>query len=214
MLEQVVSRTFCYGVAFHGFQRKKDEADVYIGGAASPLLKLAIERALIALKLPIKIKISTRDDDLKFQGFSPENIINRLATSGIQLEQSLEAREYCAEIASAVAKVFASRLRFLFCIFIKNLKKQRTDAEAELARSLSKDLAAGPLNVESAIAKHKASRAKDDALAAKIQAAEEVRTFIEERIEDLKTTQPEAGSAAQTSSNRKRRPRSRKTRQS
>ena len=214
LLEQVVSRTFCYGVAFHGFQRKKDEADVYIGGAASPLLKLAIERALIALKLPIKIKISTRDDDLKFQGFSPENIINRLATSGIQLEQSLEAREYCAEIASAVAKVFASRLRFLFCIFIKNLKKQRTDAEAELARSLSKDLAAGPLNVESAIAKHKASRAKDDALAAKIQAAEEVRTFIEERIEDLKTTQPEAGSAAQTSSNRKRRPRSRKTRQS
>ena len=110
--------------------------------------------------------------------------------------------------------MFASRLRFLFCIFIKNLKKQRTDAEAELARSLSKDLAAGPLNVESAIAKHKASRAKDDALAAKIQAAEEVRTFIEERIEELKTTQPEAGSAAQTSSNRKRRPRSRKTRQS
>ena len=110
--------------------------------------------------------------------------------------------------------MFASRLRHLFCIFIKNLQKKRTDAEAELARSLSKDLARGPLNVESAIAKHKAWRAKDDALAAKIQAAEEVRAFIEERIEDLKTTQPEAGFPAQTSSNRKRRPRSRKTRKS
>ena len=145
------------------------------------------------MKLPIKVKISSRDDKPKFQGFSPENIINRLATSGIQLEQSQQAREYCAEIASAVAKVFASRLRHLFCIFIKNLQKKRIEAEAELARSLSRDLARGPLNVESAIAKHKAWRAIDDALAAKIQAAEEVQAFIEERIEELKTTQPEAG---------------------
>jgi phage replication-related protein YjqB (UPF0714/DUF867 family) len=214
LLQSLTSRTFCYGVAFHGFQRKKDEVDIYIGGAASPLLKRAIEKALIALKLPIKIKISTRYDDPKFQGFSEKNIINRLATSGIQLEQSHQAREYCAEIACAVAKVFASLLRFLFCLFIQNLKRKRTDAEAELARSLSKDLARGPLNVESAIAKHKTWRAIDDGLAAKIQAAEEVQTFIEERIEELKATQPGAGPPAQTSSNRKRRPRSRKTRQS
>jgi phage replication-related protein YjqB (UPF0714/DUF867 family) len=212
LLQSLASRRFCYGVSFHGFERKENEADIYIGGAASPLLKRAIEKALIALKLPIKIKISTRYDDPKFQGFSPENIINRLVTSGIQLEQSLEAREYCAEIACAVAEVFASRLRFLFCIFIQNLKRKRTDAEAELARSLSKDLARAPLNVESAIAKHKTWRAIDDGLVAKIQAAEEVQTFIEERIEELKTTQPEAGLPAQTWSNRKRRPRSRKTR--
>src|SRR4029077_4705676 len=115
---QVMSRTFCYGVAFHGFERKEDEADVYIGGAASRPLKVAIARALIALYLPIKIKISTRYDDPKFQGFSPENIINRLTTRGIQLEQSIEARKYYREIACAVAKVFASRLRFLVCIFI------------------------------------------------------------------------------------------------
>src|SRR5262249_24816255 len=30
LLEQVMSRTFCYGLAFHGFQRKGDEADVYV----------------------------------------------------------------------------------------------------------------------------------------------------------------------------------------
>ena len=212
LLEPLVSRTFCYGLSFHGFEREKDEADIYIGGAARPPLKRAIERALIALKLPIKVKISSRDDKPKFQGFSPENIINRLATSGIQLEQSQQAREYCAEIASAVAKVFASRLRHLFCIFIKNLQKKRIEAEAELARPLSRDLARGPLNVESAIAKHKAWRAIDDALAAKIQAAEEVQAFIEERIEGLETTQAEAGPPPQTPSNQKRRPKSRKTR--
>jgi hypothetical protein len=45
-----------------------------------------------------------------------------------------------------------------------------------------------------------------DALAAKIQAAEKVQTFIEEHIEELKTTQPEGGPPAQSLSNRKRRP--------
>ena len=187
-----MSRKFCYGVAFHGFQRKENEADVYIGGGASQSLKLVIEKALNDLDLPITVKISTCDDNPKFQGFSAENLINRLATSGIHLEQSFEAREkFCAEIASAIAKVFASRRRSQLCIFVKNLEMQRGDAEAELAQSLSKELTACPIDVERAIEKHKAWRAKDDALAAKIKACEELRTFIEERIEELKTTQPE-----------------------
>ena len=215
LLQPLISRQFCYGVAFHGFQRKEDEADVYIGGGASRPLKVAIERALNDLDLRIKVKISTCYDDPKFQGFSPENIINRLATNGIHLEQSLEAREeFGGEIACAVAEVFATRRRFQFCIFLKDLEKERADADAELAQSLAKDLAAGPIDVERAIEKHKAWHAKDDGLAAKIKACEELRTFIEERIEELKTTQPEGGFPAQTSSNRKRRPRSRETRQS
>ena len=214
LLQRLSSRQFCYGVAFHGFQRKEGEADVYIGGAASRSLKIAIERALNDLDRPIKVKISTCDDNPKFQGFSPENIINRLATRGIHLEQSFEARKFHGEIAHAVAKVFALPRRFLLCIFIKDLEKKRAEEEAALARSLSKDLAASPIDVESAIEKHKAWRAKDDALAAKIKACEELRRFIEERIEELKTMQPESGSPAQASSNRKRRLRSRKTRQS
>ena len=87
---------------------------------------------------PSGSKSRHRYDDAKFQGFSADNILNRLATSGIQLEQSLEAREFRAQIACAVANVFASHLRFL--IFVQNLKGKRTDAEAQLARSLSKDL--------------------------------------------------------------------------
>jgi phage replication-related protein YjqB (UPF0714/DUF867 family) len=197
LLQSLISQQFCYGVAFHGFQRKEDEADVYIGGGASQRLKVAIERALNDLYLPIKVKISTCYDDPKFQGFSAENIINRLATSGIHLEQSFEAREkFQGEIARTIAEVFASRRRFLLCMFVRDLEKKRAEGEAELAQSLSEDLAAGPLDVESAITKHKAWLARDEGLAAKIKACEELRTFIEERIEELKTTQPEGGSPA------------------
>ena len=93
--------------------------------------------------------------------------------------------------------------------FPQRSRKATRRRRAELAQSLAKDLAAGPIDVERAIEKHKAWHAKDDGLAAKIKACEELRTFIEERIEELKTTQPEGGFPAQTSSNRKRRPRSR-----
>lgn len=75
---------------------------------------------------------------------------------------------------------------------IENFKKQRADAEAELVRSLRKDLAAATFNVERAIEQYKAWKARDDALAAKIEIAEQLRTIIEKRIEELKTTQAEA----------------------
>jgi phage replication-related protein YjqB (UPF0714/DUF867 family) len=208
LLQPLALRTFCYGVAFHGFDRQDDDADVYVGGGASLPLKRAVEKALNDLNLPIEVKISTDNDKPKFQGFSPENIINRLATRGIQFEQSRRAREeFGQEIAVAVARVFASRRRLQFCNFVQNLKASRAAARTELTQSLSKDLAAGPLNVERAIAKHRAFRAREAALTAKIQAAEELETFIEEHIQDVEKPRPEAGSPVQTASNRKRRPR-------
>ena len=75
---------------------------------------------------------------------------------------------------------------------IEDLEKKRADAQAELAQSLAKDLAAGPLNVDSAIEKHKAWKARDDALSAKIKTAEELRPIIDERVKELKATQAEA----------------------
>jgi phage replication-related protein YjqB (UPF0714/DUF867 family) len=179
LLEPLVSRGFCYGVAFHGFDRKKGEADVYIGGAASQSLKLTIERALNDLYLPIKIKITTRYDDPKFQGFSPENIINRLTTRGIQLEQSIEARKYYREIACAVAKVFASCLRFRVCIFINDLETERIKREAEFFQALSNDLACAPPNVGKAIEDYTDWKAIDHALATKVTTAEELESFGE-----------------------------------
>jgi phage replication-related protein YjqB (UPF0714/DUF867 family) len=179
LLAQVMSRTFCYGVAFHGFQRKGDEADVYVGGAAPRPLKVAIERVLNDLDLPIKVKISTRYDNPKFQGFSPENIINRLTTRGIQLEQSLEARKFHREIARAVASVFVSRLRFLVCIFIEDLETERIKRKAEFIEALSKDLAQAPPNAEHAIKGYSVWNATDGVLSARINTAEKLQSFGE-----------------------------------
>lgn len=74
---------------------------------------------------------------------------------------------------------------------IEDLKKKRAGGEAELAQSLGKDLAAAPLNVDSAIEKHKAWKAKDEALVAKIKTAEALQPIIERRIEELKSSQPQ-----------------------
>jgi len=75
---------------------------------------------------------------------------------------------------------------------IEELKKTRADAETELAQSLGKDLAAAALNADSAIEKHKAWKAKDEALATKIKTAEELRPIVNKRIDELKSRQPEA----------------------
>jgi phage replication-related protein YjqB (UPF0714/DUF867 family) len=114
LLGSLMSRRFFYGVAFHGFAQQGDEADIYIGGAAPRRLKEALQTALNGLDPSLKVKISTRDDSPKFQGFRPENVINRLAPRrGIHLEQSAKARVFDKEIAGAVANVFASPWRWL-----------------------------------------------------------------------------------------------------
>jgi phage replication-related protein YjqB (UPF0714/DUF867 family) len=180
LLEPLISRRFCYAVAFHGFNRAKGEADVYIGGAALRSLKVNIKRALNDLDLPIKVKISTRHDSPKFQGFSAENITNRLTTrGGIHLEQSAQARKYHLEIARAVAHAFLSRLRFLVCILIQDLETQRIKREADFFQALSKDLASAPPNVGKAIEDYTAWKAIDHVLAAKVKTAEELESFGE-----------------------------------
>jgi phage replication-related protein YjqB (UPF0714/DUF867 family) len=178
LLRAISSRRFCYGVAFHGFQQKKGEADLFIGGAAPRPLKRAIERHLKDLALPIEVKISTGDDSPKFQGFSPENLINRLARRGIHLEQSLQARKFHREIAQAVAKAFRSRLRLVICILVEALEKKRSDARTELVAALRKDLAAGPIDVERAIERDRAWRARDRALTTNIELVEELEARL------------------------------------
>jgi phage replication-related protein YjqB (UPF0714/DUF867 family) len=118
-LQRLIMRKFCYGVAFHGFSKRTGEADVYIGGRASQSLKRAIMHALEALNLPINVKIATTTDDPKFQGFSPENIINRLAAQGVHIEQSAQARKFSKDIAKAIVTVYRSRWRRLFCTWMK-----------------------------------------------------------------------------------------------
>jgi len=75
---------------------------------------------------------------------------------------------------------------------IDAFKIERTAAEAELANSLGNDLMAAPLEVDKAIEKQRAWKVKDEALAAKIQSAQELQPIIEAQIDELKKTQPEA----------------------
>ena len=142
-------------------------------------MKTAIETALNDLNLPIKVKISTTHDSPKFQGFSVENITNRIAKRGIHLEQSAQARKYYPEIASAIAQVFVSRSRFLVCIFIEDLETERIKKQADFVQAFSKGLATAPLNVERAIKDYRAWKTTDNALAARIKTAEELQSFGE-----------------------------------
>ena len=115
LLKGIATRNFCYGVAFHGFAKQADNADLYIGGGASDTLKRAIGKELVAAKLPLQIRIATKDDDPKFQGRKPENLINRLAAQGIHIEQSAAAREFGEKIANAIAAVYRSPMRRFLC---------------------------------------------------------------------------------------------------
>jgi phage replication-related protein YjqB (UPF0714/DUF867 family) len=118
LLQPLIARRFCYGVAFHGFSKRPSEADVYIGGRASQNLKRAIKNELDALNLPIEVKIATTADNPKFQGFSSGNLINRLAAQGIHLEQSAEARKFSEDIARAIVTVYRSGWRRVVCAWM------------------------------------------------------------------------------------------------
>src|SRR4030095_4792544 len=102
-LQRIATRKFEHGVAFHGFARRPGEADVYIGGGASGPGKAEIRSALAEGRLPLEIRVATEIDDPKFQGRSPENLINRLAVQGIHIEQSAKARTFDLQIATAIA---------------------------------------------------------------------------------------------------------------
>jgi phage replication-related protein YjqB (UPF0714/DUF867 family) len=122
LLSGIATRKFCHGVAFHGFSKRPDDADVYIGGGASDTLQRAIRSELQAANMPLQIRIATKDDDPKFQGRSADNLINRLAAQGIHIEQSGEARKFSKKIAEAIATVYRSRIKRFLCALTNLLR--------------------------------------------------------------------------------------------
>ena len=105
-----MSRGFADAVSFHGFK----EPIVLVGGLAPVELREEIRGAIDDATGPeVVVRVATPDDP--FNGDSPRNIVNRLTaggTNGVQIEQSLTAREqHWAEIAEAVARVYETRLR-------------------------------------------------------------------------------------------------------
>jgi phage replication-related protein YjqB (UPF0714/DUF867 family) len=111
-LKTVFGRRFEYAVAFHGMKRDS----ICIGGTIpdppDPLkqeIKEAIEKAV-----SFKIKVATEGDGCppNLNGNNPNNIVNRLGTIGVQIEQSEEARKcYGIQIADAVANVIGPRIK-------------------------------------------------------------------------------------------------------
>ena len=119
-LNKVVNRKFAYAVAFHGWEY----GFIGIGGLASAGLKMDIKTAIVNAINDPSIKVATDDemsfpgnfpspgDANKFNGSSPNNIVNRLSlTGGVHIEQSLNARKiHGPAIADAVASVLGPLL--------------------------------------------------------------------------------------------------------
>jgi len=109
-LKTVIGRGFEYAVAFHGW----DEDSICIGGSAPPDLKQQIKTAIETAILGSGIVVAMDEDSgcpPNFNGNDPRNIVNRLATNGIQIEQSIKAREkYHDKIADAVADVINPKI--------------------------------------------------------------------------------------------------------
>jgi len=115
MLNKIIGAnpTFNYSIAFHGWQ----EDSICVGGnPRNPDARLkgdirdAIKEALEERNSDIVVNVSPCPIG-KFNGDKPKNIVNRLGTNGIQIEQCKIARhDYHDVIAQAVVNVIATRI--------------------------------------------------------------------------------------------------------
>jgi phage replication-related protein YjqB (UPF0714/DUF867 family) len=114
-LKTVIGRHFEYAVAFHGFSKKhnQDPDSICIGGCMPDPLKTKLKEEIYKVVCGSGIIVAT-DGDLcpdNFNGNDSENIVNRLGTIGVQIEQTEEARKcYGIQIADAVANVIGPRI--------------------------------------------------------------------------------------------------------
>jgi phage replication-related protein YjqB (UPF0714/DUF867 family) len=111
-LKTVFGRRFEYAVAFHGMERDS----ICIGGSKSlpDRLKKDIKKAIKDAVCGSGIDVATEGPGCpdNFNGNCKENIVNRLGTIGVQIEQSMEARKcYGIQIANAVANVIGPRIK-------------------------------------------------------------------------------------------------------
>ena len=109
LLDSLMDRGFRNAVSFHGFR----DDEVLIGGSSSPALKRRVRDAIADAVQGIVVRIARADE--RYGGDNPCNIVNRLTAGGrggLQIEQGLAIRrQHGAEIAAAVAGVYAKRLR-------------------------------------------------------------------------------------------------------
>jgi phage replication-related protein YjqB (UPF0714/DUF867 family) len=109
-LKTVFGRRFEYAVAFHGMERDS----ICIGGCMPDCLKKDIKKAIKYAVSGSGICVATDGPGCpdNFNGNNEKNIVNRLGTIGVQIEQSMEARKcYGIQIANAVANVIGPRIK-------------------------------------------------------------------------------------------------------
>ena len=108
-LKTIFGRSFEYSVAFHGWK----EDSICVGGSKSADgLRQEIKEAIEGAVLGSGIEVKDSECPSGFNGNSPHNIVNRLGTIGVQIEQSMEARKsYGDNIAKAVADVIRPMIR-------------------------------------------------------------------------------------------------------
>lgn len=105
--------TFDYAIAFHGWT----ENSICVGGNPNNPdadlkcdIRGAIKKVLDEANSGIQVHLSPCPDG-NFNGDSPSNIVNRLGTNSIQIEQSFTARKtYRDDIAKAVVNVIGTRI--------------------------------------------------------------------------------------------------------
>ncbi len=103
--------TFDYSIAFHGWK----EDSICVGGndKSAEIGLIGAIKDEIVNKLPGDSNIVVKDSDCRhgFNGDKPENIVNRLGTHGIQIEQCGRARrDYHDIIAQAVVDIIGPRI--------------------------------------------------------------------------------------------------------
>jgi phage replication-related protein YjqB (UPF0714/DUF867 family) len=110
-LKTIIGRQFKYAIAFHGWGGDS----ICIGGSSQDpdhlkeQIKTAIEDAVDGSGIEVAMGGPTCPAD--FNGNDPKNIVNRLGTTGVQIEQCERARDdYGSKIAEAVANVIRPKL--------------------------------------------------------------------------------------------------------
>jgi phage replication-related protein YjqB (UPF0714/DUF867 family) len=104
-LKSIIGRHFEYSIAFHGW----DEDSICIGGSMPTENKQKIKEAIVNAVSGYGIPVEMDEDRTcpgDFNGNAKENIVNRLSSNGLQIEQSKKARlRFGEKIADAVADI-------------------------------------------------------------------------------------------------------------
>jgi phage replication-related protein YjqB (UPF0714/DUF867 family) len=112
-LKTVYPRGFEYAVAFHGFSDEEHSKSVCIGGITNDTkLKEDIKMEIESKNVEIKVYLD-KECPRNINGDNVKNIVNRLSTNALQIEQTKEVRDNSRLrliVADAVVKIMGPKI--------------------------------------------------------------------------------------------------------